>query len=84
MGDAVTSKVSVVVRCRPLSAKEKQGRRCLSISKDAINIGDKTFTFENVFGEDSNQISIYDSCVKELVVGCFKGYNGTVFACKPF
>jgi len=82
MADSVTSKVSVFVRCRPLSSKERMGRRCLTITKDSVNVGDKPFNFEAIFGEDSTQGLLYDSCVKDLVAGCFKGYNGTVFACK--
>ena len=82
MNEQVTSKVSVFVRCRPLTGKEKLGNRCLSIQNDTIQVGDKVFNFEGVFGEESDQFDIYSSCVTSLVGGCFQGYNGTVFACK--
>ena len=80
--DTLSSKVSVLVRCRPLAGRELLGKRCLTLSKDTIQIGDKTFNFDSVFGEESNQSAIYESCVRSLVSGCFHGYNGTIFACK--
>jgi kinesin family protein 4/21/27 len=61
--------------------KERQGRRCLTINRDTIQVGEKAFNFEAVFDEDTNQALIYGKCVKHLVEGCFQGYNGTVFAC---
>ena len=82
MSDSVTAKVSVFVRCRPLSSKERMGRRCLSITRDSVNVGDKAFNFETIFGEESTQQQLYESCVKDLIAGCFQGYNGTVFACE--
>lgn len=82
MNDSVSARVGVFVRCRPLSTKEQMGKRCLSIANDTIHLGDKTFNFESVFGENTAQATIYDNCAKHLVEGCFLGYNGTVFACK--
>jgi hypothetical protein len=82
MSDAVNSRVSVVVRVRPLMHKEVQGRRCLSISNDSIHIGEKKYNFESIFGEDSHQRDVYNASVRPLVEGCFRGYNATVFACK--
>ena len=47
-----------------------------------IEIGNKRFSFECIFDDKISQRNIYDKCIKELVDGCFKGYNATVFACK--
>lgn len=38
------------------------------------------FTFDAVFGSDSTQQSVYDSCAASVVGGCLEGYNGTIFA----
>lgn len=41
---------------------------------------DKAFTYDFVFDIDSEQHSIYQTCVHKLIEGCFEGYNATVFA----
>jgi hypothetical protein len=40
----------------------------------------KEFTFDAVFGPESNQKDIYDSCIASAVDSVLKGYNATVFA----
>ena len=78
------SKVQVAVRIRPLSGKEKLERctPCVDILSDRELMmgGDKQFTFDHVFGSDSNQESIYQRCVSPLVENLFDGYNATVLA----
>jgi kinesin family member 21 len=81
MGDAINSKVDVCVRCRPLSAKEQMGKRCLTVANDTVVLGDKSYNFHRIFDETATQSSIYDCSVRSLIDGCFKGFNGTVFAC---
>ena len=78
----IDTKIRVVVRCRPFVAEESRSRKCLQMSNDLVVIGDKKFSFEQVFNEESRQEEVYESCVKSLVEGCFQGFNGTVFACK--
>ena len=41
---------------------------------------DRTFTFDKCFGLDSQQEDVYELCVKNLVLGCFVGFNATVLA----
>jgi hypothetical protein len=41
---------------------------------------DRVFTFDKVFDLNTRQRDIYEGCVKNLVLGCFKGYNATVLA----
>lgn len=41
---------------------------------------DKAFTYDYVFDTDSKQTEVYDTCVRNLVEGCFSGYNATVLA----
>lgn len=41
---------------------------------------DLCYTFDRVFGEDSQQTTIYQEMVQDLVDGIFKGINCTVFS----
>lgn len=41
---------------------------------------DKSFKFDRVFDQDADQEEIYDVCTKNLILGCFEGYNATVLA----
>lgn len=40
----------------------------------------RSFTFDVVYGEDSQQQSVYDECAFSLVESVLGGYNGTMFA----
>ena len=40
----------------------------------------KTFTFDAVFGPDSQQKNVYDICAAGVVDSVLNGYNGTIFA----
>eukprot|EP01137_Pigoraptor_chileana_P013076 Opistho-2@66158 len=84
--------VKVIVRCRPLNAREK-GLNCnivvdmdSKIAQVAIknpeepNELPKTFTFDSVYGIDSNNRMIYDDFGFPMVESVMAGYNGTVFA----
>ena len=86
------SKVRVMVRCRPLLPRElvggSGGRAAIKTSKDMkqMQIGEsrdiKIYNFDRVFDEKCSQENVYDFCVRNLVEGCFSGYNATVLACK--
>ena len=41
---------------------------------------DKAFTYDYVFDTNSDQNSIYETCVARLVEGALDGYNATVLA----
>ena len=41
---------------------------------------EKMFTYDATFGQDCQQEDIFNRCVKNLVLGCFLGYNATVLA----
>lgn len=43
-------------------------------------IGEKQFTFDRVFASDSEQREVFDVCSRNLVLGCFAGYNATILA----
>ncbi|XP_067137025.1 kinesin-like protein KIF21A isoform X2 [Centruroides vittatus] len=76
--------VRVAVRIRPQIAHEVNiCRICTTVTpgEPQILLGkDKAFTFDHVFDMHTVQESVYDTCVKDLVEGCFEGYNATVFA----
>ena len=83
--------VKVMVRCRPMSQKEiDRGCSCIVTVDKAygqINLAkpnsgeiDKTFSFDSVYGQDSQQRSIYDESAFPLVESVIEGYNGTIFA----
>ena len=86
--------VKVVVRCRPLSTKETQNKRKKIVQVDGksgqITIKGtkkdqkkeivKTFTFDQVYDENSTQREIYENTAKPIVQSSLDGYNGTIFA----
>eukprot|EP00057_Strongylocentrotus_purpuratus_P017777 XP_011672251.1 PREDICTED: LOW QUALITY PROTEIN: kinesin-like protein KIF21A [Strongylocentrotus purpuratus] len=77
--------VRVAVRIRPQLAREKIDacRVCTAVSPDEPQIilgPDRMFTYDNVFDMDSQQDSLYQKTVHDLIEGCFEGYNATVFA----
>lgn len=77
--------VSVVVRIRPQVTCEliDMCQVCTSVTpgEPQVWLGkDKAFTFNHVFDSNSTQSEIYETCVKQLVDGCFDGYNATILA----
>lgn len=77
--------VRVAVRCRPLVSKEiiegcqPCARTCPS-NQSIVLGGDKTFSYDYVFGEESSQVQIYDACVSKLLPKVFEGFNVTILA----
>ncbi|KAI1717077.1 kinesin motor domain-containing protein [Ditylenchus destructor] len=87
--------VKVVVRCRPLSEQEiRQGHqtavdvnkstKSITVSSIGSTNGNnepaKTYTFDEVFDNQSDQISIYNQVARPIIENVLKGYNGTIFA----
>ena len=73
------------MRVRPLVAREllESSNICIkSYEEDnQLVIGkDRAFTFDKVFDIATRQANVFDVCVKNLVLGCFSGYNATVLA----
>ena len=92
LGRAMES-VKVVVRCRPLNAKEvEQGHEtCVQMfpDKGLIEIRNpslgptdpmKTFTFDAVYDCNSKQLDLYAETFAPLVDSVLDGFNGTIFA----
>ena len=62
----------VGVRIRPMLLSEVQegSSRCVRADSKQILFGtENTFTFDNVFAEETSQKDVYESCVSPLVDG---------------
>ena len=84
--------VQVIVRCRPMSNKEKAGafqqvvdvydkRGVIEIinPSEPTRENKKMFTYDAVYNANSTQQSIYDEVVRPLVSSVLEGFNGCVF-----
>ncbi|KAL1471037.1 hypothetical protein MTO96_023955 [Rhipicephalus appendiculatus] len=82
--------VKVVVRCRPMNAKERE-QKCQNVVRIDCAAGQctltnpadrsapaKTFCFDGAYDSNSTTEQIYDDIVYPISVS--EGYNGTVFA----
>ena len=73
------------MRVRPLVGRElRDGNKRLCIEGvqdlEKLQIGAKEFGFDRVFDENSYQEDIFNTCARNLILGCFQGYNATVLA----
>ena len=52
-----------------------QAGACVRVLDDnQVLVGrDKLFAFDHVFGPDATQQDVYDTCIAEMVAGCFEG-----------
>ncbi|XP_023331302.1 kinesin-like protein KIF21A isoform X3 [Eurytemora carolleeae] len=83
--DEEGSSVRVAVRIRPQLSREIIDACKICTYKtpgepQAWIGSDKSFTYDFVFDTDSRQEEVYDETVKDLIEGCFEGYNATVLA----
>ncbi|CAM6127678.1 unnamed protein product [Calypogeia fissa] len=84
--------VQVLLRCRPFSEDELKNKVpqvvscheysgevtvCQNLQNKTI---DRTFTFDKVFGPESEQKDVYDSAIIPIVQEVLAGFNCTVFA----
>uniref|UniRef100_A0AC34FAS9 Kinesin-like protein n=1 Tax=Panagrolaimus sp. ES5 TaxID=591445 RepID=A0AC34FAS9_9BILA len=84
--------VKVAVRCRPLSKQENEQGFISAVAIDEYNSTvsvinqlnpeepPKTYTFDEVFGPASNQITVYNKIARPIVENVLEGFNGTIFA----
>ncbi|XP_026463044.1 chromosome-associated kinesin KIF4A-like, partial [Ctenocephalides felis] len=83
MADSAVS-VQVALRIRPLVKSEisKGYVKCLETvpNKPQVLIKNLSFTYNHVFPPEVSQAEFYDTAVKGLVYGLFKGYNVTILA----
>nr|BAC56912.1 kinesin-related protein K4 [Dictyostelium discoideum] len=79
------NKIKVAIRVRPLNSRELGIDQKIpwSISKDTISLSQNpniNFTYDYVFGIDSNTIDVYNAIAKSIVNSSLNGINGTIFA----
>lgn len=79
--------MSVAVRVRPLVGRElSDGNKRLAVNQadhstsTKLLIGSKSFTFDRVFWDSDSQEHLFDTCTRNLVLGCFHGFNATILA----
>eukprot|EP00457_Paulinella_chromatophora_P000301 gb/GEZN01000301.1/.p1 GENE.gb/GEZN01000301.1/~~gb/GEZN01000301.1/.p1 ORF type:complete len:1631 (-),score=341.13 gb/GEZN01000301.1/:204-5063(-) len=77
-----SNNIRVLCRIRPPSENElKEGyHSCLKVDNNTIYTNSKSFTFDHVSDETSNQAEIFEKVGKPITDTCLKGYNGTIFA----
>ena len=91
MASNATECVKVMVRVRPMNELEiAKGRQVcttadrtynqIMLHKPEFSETAKTFSYDSVFGPESEQQAIYDESAFSLVESVLKGYNGTIFA----
>ena len=83
-GNNDAAAVQVVVRVRPLNAKEvAEGcQDCSYTTPQSIRLqaAGKDFFFDKVFDARVPQQEIFASSASGIINKCFDGYNGTIFA----
>lgn len=83
--------VQVAIRCRPMSLSEEKAGYSVVVRVDSVK-GEviltpptqsrqgvekqRTFTFDSVFGCDSQQMDIYNETARPIVDSVLEGYNG--------
>ena len=88
------NRVKVAIRVRPLLERELINgyRICTNVrSPSEIIIGNellastdkngpREYKYDRVFKEQEPQDEVYVNCIRDLVLGCFEGYNAAVLA----
>ncbi|MFH4975436.1 hypothetical protein AB6A40_002145 [Gnathostoma spinigerum] len=90
--ESESDNVRVVVRCRPMSQVEiNNGYKSIVnvdptyqsvsvINPQSPKDPPREFTFDAVFGENTDQLSVYNVAARPIVDNVLKGYNGTILA----
>ncbi|KNE70364.1 hypothetical protein AMAG_14504 [Allomyces macrogynus ATCC 38327] len=81
--------IRVCLRCRPFNPKEAaagysrvvnfDSAASLTIANPKNPTDTKNFTFDAVFDEASEQVTVYDTTARAIVDAVLSGFNGTVF-----
>lgn len=84
--------VQVIVRCRPPSDEERKARasqvlRCNEATREVTIFQqvagkqiDRTFTFDRVFGTNTQQEHLFQTAIVPIVQEVLEGFNCTIFA----
>ncbi|KAL2651860.1 hypothetical protein R1flu_019988 [Riccia fluitans] len=81
--DGSDTGVKVMVRMRPLNAKEEQEEATLivhKVSTNAVALGDQQFTYDSVAGVDASQQEVFNMVGLPMVENCLAGFNSSIFA----
>jgi hypothetical protein len=72
--------VRVGVRVRPLTSQElgQGGKSVLKVIPPEIRLGERRFTYDNVFDERVDQNELYSQVSSPLLTSFLEGYNATV------
>lgn len=78
----------MVIRVRPLLDLDQPQQTCVhvesavSVEITKANEDGKThqFTFDRVFDQPVEQVSLYKACVRDVVLDTLAGYNGSIIA----
>jgi centromeric protein E len=83
------ARVSVSIRIRPMSARERESGseevwRAVDDLPGHIHLVDggpaNTFAYDNVFAPATSTRQIYECVGKPLAISTVEGFNGTIFA----
>ncbi|ORX58840.1 kinesin-domain-containing protein [Hesseltinella vesiculosa] len=90
LSNSTTSAVQVAVRIRPLTDRDRTQPRfanlndddCLKTIDNTIRVvpQNKLFTYDHVFGPNSQQDEIFETVASKLVLKFVEGYNVTILA----
>ena len=74
--------VTVAVRVRPLSSRERQegDEECLEFHENQISLNGKSFTYDKVFREIAAQEEVFKESIEPLVAKFLEGYNSSILA----
>ena len=77
--------MKVAVRIRPLVGRELRDgtmKECVEAQPELnkLQIDTSSFTFDRVFDKEAYQEDIFEICSRNLILGCFNGYNATILA----
>ena len=81
MAEAVT--IRVMCRFRPLNSKESERNDAflpVFPNDDSVKLDGKTYTFDRVFNDRTNQETVYKAAALPIVKDVLAGFNGTMFA----
>ncbi|KAJ8532531.1 hypothetical protein K7X08_012454 [Anisodus acutangulus] len=72
--------VKVVARIRPSNGIENGSQAVRKVSDNSVCVADRKFSFDTVFGSNSNQEDIFQSVGAPLVKDALAGYNTSLLA----
>lgn len=82
--------IRVCVRFKPLSRSEEEiiaqnkATKCVKLVDNTVQVLDvlnpQTFTFDNIFGPDVDQATLFEQFANPALFDLFAGFNSTIFA----